>query len=571
MMKNLEVARLLHHIADILEMQEVQYKPRAYHRAARSVEELDEDIEKIMERGELEEIPGVGRHIADKIREFLETGKLKYYENLKKKAPFDVDELTSVEGIGPKLAKKLYQKFKIKNLKELEEAALKHEIAKARGFGERSEKKLLEAARARKGEEKRMLISTAEKIAMDLVKGALEVDGVKKAVIVGSYRRRKPTIGDLDILVLSEKPSKATRWFTGFESVERIITKGKQRCAIELEGGIHVDLRVIPEESFGAALQYFTGSKEHNVKTRKIAKDRGMKLNEYGLFKGKKRIAGRTEEEVYGALGMSYIEPELREDRGEIEAALKGKLPGLLNLGDIRGDFHSHTEWSDGKAAIPEMAEAAAELGYEYLVVSDHGGNLPIAHTLDEKRLKKQIKEIDKANKRGEKEGWPRLLKGSEINIKNDSGVDVPDKLLKELDIVVAAIHTNFSDDRKKIMKRIFSAMENEHVDIIGHPTGRLLGKRKPYSVDLDGLIEKAKETGTALEINATPSRLDLDDLMVKKARGKAMITIGSDAHSTEQLKNMKYGVSIARRGWCGKKDILNTLSLKKMMKRFGK
>lgn len=566
MMKNLEVARLLYHIADLLEMQDVAFKPQAYRKAARSIEELTENIEDIKEKGELEDIPGVGKNIARKITEFLDTGKLKYYEDLKKQAPFDVDELTSLEGVGPKLAKKLYDEFGIKNIKDLEKAAKAHKIAKAKGFGEQSEKKLLEAVEAGKGTEKRMLLNTAEKIAKDIISGAKSIKGVKKAVVVGSYRRRKPTVGDLDILVLTGKPASVMRWFCSMPEVGRILAKGEKKSAVLLKDGVHVDIRVIPKESFGAALQYFTGSKEHNVVTRSIAKNKGMKLNEYGLFKGSKKIAGATEEEVYRALGMRYVEPELRENRGEVEAALRKKLPSLLKPGDIKGDLHAHTNWSEGKNTIDEMAREAVKLGYEYLVISDHGGKLPVANPLDEKRLKKQIKEIDKLNKTGEKKGWPYLLKGSEINIRKEGGVDIPDSLLKELDVVVAAIHAGFHDKKEKIMKRMFSAMENEHVDIIGHPTGRLLGTRKPYDIDFEKLVEKAKQTETVLEINSVPERLDLDDSLVFTARGKVKFSIGSDAHSTAQLHNLRYGVSMARRGWCTKKDILNTLPLKKLM-----
>ncbi len=567
MMKNLEVARLLYHIADLLEMQDVAFKPQAYRKAARSIEELTEPIEDIKTRGELEDILGVGTNIAKKISEFLDTGKLKYYEDLKKQAPFDVDELTSLEGVGPKLAKKLYDEFGIRNIKDLEKTAKTHKIAKAKGFGELSEKKLLEAVEAGKGKEKRMLLDTAEKIAEDIIAGAKGIKGVKKAVVVGSFRRRNPTVGDLDILVLTGSPAPVMRWFCSMPEVGRILAKGEKKSAVLLKDGVHVDLRVIPGESFGAALQYFTGSKEHNVVTRSIAKNKGMKLNEYGLFRGKKKIAGESEEDVYRALGMQFVEPELRENRGEVEAALKKKLPTLIKPEDIKGDLHSHTNWSEGKNTIDEMAEEAKKLGYEYLVISDHGGDLPIANALDEKRLKKQIKEIDRFNKTGDKKGWPYLLKGSEINIKKEGGVDVSDSVLKELDVVVAAIHAGFHDKKQKIMKRLYSTMENEHVDIIGHPTGRILGRRKPVDIDFEKLVEKAKATGTVLEINSVPERLDLDDSLIFTARGKIKFSIGSDAHSTAQLHNLKYGISMARRGWCTKTDVLNTQPMDRMLK----
>jgi len=567
--RNAEVARLLYTIADILEIQEVPFKPVAYRKAARNIEELSEDIEDVWKSEKLEDIPGVGKNIAEKVAEFLETGKLKYFEKLKKSAPFDIEGMSEIEGLGPKTAKKLYDKLKTRTVSDLEKAARAHKIAELEGFGQASEQHILDSIESMKRRGDRIPLGRISQTAEALKEKISSVNGVKKAEIVGSYRRRTETIGDLDVLVVSSNPKSVMDFFCSMPEVGRILAKGNTKSAVELSDGLHVDLRVVKAESFGSALQYFTGSKEHNVQTRRIAIKKRMKLSEYGLFKGKKQVAGKSEKEIYRLLGMQYVPPELRENSGEMNAALSRKLPKLVEQKDIKGDLHVHTNWSEGRNSIEEMAMKGKSLGYEYMTISDHGGNLPVANSLDEKRIAKQGKEIDRLNKLGARKGWPRLLKGSEVNIVRDA-VDVKDSTLKELDVVVAGVHGGLRNKKEKMMKRIFSAMENEHVDIIAHPTGRIIGRRDPYELDMDALIDKAKETGTILEINSQPDRLDLKDTHARKAKEKVKIAISTDAHADAHMDYMWLGVATARRGWCQKKDIANTLSLKQLSKLIG-
>lgn len=567
-MKNLEVAKILYEIADILEAQDVDFKPRAYRKAARSIEELSEDIEEIHGRGELEDIPGVGKSIAKKISEYLETGKLRYYEKLKKKFPVDLEGLGRIEGVGPKTAIKLYKELKIKNLDDLKKAIEKHKIRDLEGFGEKSEKKMLEGLEDAKESGKRLLLSKVTPIAEELEEKLSSRKEVKKLEVVGSFRRKKETVGDLDILIVSKKPKKVMDYFTKVEKGLRVIAKGASKSTIKLSSGLQVDLRVFDESEYGAAMLYFTGSKEHNVELRKRAISKKMKLSEYGLFRKKKNVAGKTEEEVYKKLGLKqWIPPELRENMGEIEASAKGKLPKLVEPGDIKGDLHSHTKWSEGKNTIEEMAKKAKSLGYEYILISDHGGTLvPVAKNMPEKKILKQGKKIDKLNK---KLKGITLLKGCETNIRNNGSIDVSNKVLKSLDIATAAVHTKFRMSKKEMTKRIINAMENEHIDIIAHPTGRLIGSRQPYDFDFNEVVDAAKRTGTFLEINCQPERLDLDYSYVFKARNKVKFTLGTDAHDEHHMDYLEFGLAQARRGWCEKKNIINTLSLKELRKMF--
>lgn len=564
-MKNLEIAKILYEIADILELQDIAFKPRAYRRAARRIEELSEDVGDVWKRGELEDIPGVGKNIASKIEEILKTGHLKYFEELKKKMPFDIEGITAIEGMGIKKAYELYKKLGVKNIDELEKAAQEGKIRKISGFGETSEKRIFVGIQSLKKMSKRMLLGDAILITKNLERKLRKIKTIEKIEVVGSIRRRKETIGDLDILVISKKPLDVMEGFTSLNEVDRILGKGKTKSSVELESGLHVDLRVVPEECFGSAMQYFTGSKYHNIATRKIAQKKRMKLSEYGLFEGKKRIAGKTERDVYQALGMQYVPPEIRENNGEIEAAAQKRLPKLISR--VYGDLHCHTTWSEGRNTIEEMAAKGKKLGYEYMSISDHAGNtLKVANPLDEKRLKKQGNAIDKINKKN----GIFLVKSAEVNIKKNGGVDVEDKYLKRLDIVIAAIHYSMRQPKEKIMKRLFSAMENEHIDIIAHPTGRKINSREPYALDFNELLDKAKETGTALEINAQPDRLDLDGELVKKAIDKGiMISIGSDAHHVNHMEYMELGIAMARRGWCEERNVLNCLKLKDLRKKF--
>jgi len=567
-MKNLEIAKILYEIADILEAQDVQFKPRAYRNAARSIEELSEDIADIWKRGELEEIPGVGKHIAAKISEYLKTGKLKYYNKLKKEFPVDLEALGKVEGLGPKKAIKLYKKLGIKNLDDLKKAVEKGKVKGLAGFGEKSQEKIKEGIEPARISGKRMLLSQASPIAVELAEKLGSLKEVKKLEVVGSFRRRKETIGDLDILIVSKNPKKVMDYFAKIEKGTKVLAKGPSKSSIKLGSGLQVDLRVFNESSYGAAMMYFTGSKDHNIALRKLAISKKLKLSEYGLFRGEKSVAGRTEEEVYKKLGLKqWIPPELRENMGEVEAAHKGNLPKLVGLNDIKGDLHCHTNWSEGHNTIEEMAKTAKSKGYGYLLISDHGGTLvPIANCMPEKKILKQGKKIDQLNR---KLKGIKLLKGSETNIKNDGSIDVSDKVLKTLDIAIAAVHTKFRMSRKDMTKRIINAMENENIDIIAHPTGRLIGSRQPYDFDFDEVVDAAKRTGTFLEINCQPERLDLDYSLVFKARNKTKFTLGTDAHDEHHMNYMEFGLAQARRGWCEKKNILNTLSLNDLMKQF--
>jgi DNA polymerase (family 10) len=568
-MDNLKVAEILEEIADILDIKGVEYKPRAYRKAAFSIRSLSKDIRQIREEGKLEDIPGVGKAISKKIEEILDTGSLKYYDSLKKEIPVDFESLLSVEGIGPKTIKLLYKKLDVKNLDDLEKAAKSHKIRDLEGMGEKSEQKILENidfARKSKG---RFILGYAIPIAENLKNNLKKFEYVKNVEVAGSLRRRKETIGDIDILVVTKKPKEVMDFFTELDAVEEIVVKGESKSTVRLKKGLECDIRVIDEKSFGSALLYFTGSKQTNIEMRKISIKKGLKLSEYGLFKGRKQIAGKTEKEVFEKLGMRYIEPELRENRGEIEASLKGKLPKLIGYSDIKGDLQMHTKWSDGVNTIEEMAKAGKELGYEYVAITDHTGSLRIAGGLTEKEIKKQIKKMDKIN---EKLDGITILKGVEVNIQSDGKLDVNDKVLEELDIVVASIHSGFRQSKEKISNRIISAMENENVNIIAHPTGRKIKKRKEYEFDFEKILEKSKDTNTFLEINSYPVRLDLNDINAKRAiENGCKLVINTDAHNIEQLRYIELGIATARRGWAKKKDIINALTLNKLRKKLSK
>ncbi len=564
-MKNLIVARILNEIADLLEMQDVEYKPRAYRKAARTVRSLPRDIEEVKEDGQLTELPGIGKNIAKKIEEIIETGSSKYHEDLKKEFPIDFEALRSVEGLGPKTIKFLYTRLGVKDLDDLEKAARTHEIRDLAGMGEKTEQNILrnlEFARQQTGRNLLgFILPIAEKLKNELRKHAT----VNRVEIAGSIRRRKETVGDIDILVTTQKPKDVMDHFTGLDSVSHVVAKGEAKSTVRLKEGLESDLRVIKPESFGSALMYFTGSKETNIEMRKLALKRGLKLNEYGLFENGRQIAGKTEQEVFKQLGMTYIEPVLRENRGEVEAALEDRLPKLISYDDLRGDLQIHTKWSDGSNTILEMAKAAKRLGHEYLAITDHTGSLRIAGGLNEREIMKQMKEIEKINKAIE---GLMILKGVEVNIKSDGQLDVKDEILRDLDIVVASIHSGFRQGREKLTERIISAMENEHVDIIAHPTGRLIQERKGYELDFEKVFETSVETGTFLEINAYPNRLDLNDMNVKRAvEAGCRLVISTDSHNADHLRYIQLGIATARRGWARKDDILNTLSLNELMK----
>ena len=568
-MINQEIAKIFNNIAIYLEMDDISFKPQAYEKAAITLESLAEDVERIYDKKGikgLDELPGIGASMAEKIAEYIRTGKIKEYERLKKSLPIELDELISVEGLGPKKIKALYKKLKIKNLKDLEEAGLSHKIASLPGFGEKTEKNILEGIKFVKRGHGRFLLGEIFLTLKDIYEKLKSLKEVERIDYAGSIRRMKETIGDVDFLVISNKPSKVMDFFVKLPEVAKVWARGGTKASVRMKDGFDMDIRVIPPKSYGAALQYFTGSKEHNIALRKIAIDKGLKLSEYGLFQGNKIVAAKTEEEVYAKLGLEFIPPEMRENTGEIELSQKNKLPELIKLKDIKGDLHAHSDWNGGENSIEEMAQAAISAGYEYIGIADHTKFLRIENGLDEKQLEQRNKEIDKLNKNFAKKNF-RILKGCEANIMEDGSIDIKDEALAKLDFVIAGIHSQFKMPKEKMTKRIIKAMKNKHVDIISHPTGRILKHRDEFEVDFSQILKAAKKTGTILEINAHPYRLDLKDTNIRKAKeaGVKMI-INSDAHEKAHLYLMEYGVAQARRGWAEKKDIVNAWPLEKFL-----
>jgi|UniRef100_A0A7C3UYN5 DNA polymerase (family 10) len=570
-MKNKEIARIFSEIAEYLEMEGVAFKPYAYQKAALTLETLKDDVEDLYAKGgfkALKSIPGVGESLAQKIEEYLKTGKIEYYEEFKRKLPIDLDEIVSVEGVGPKKAKVLFEKLGVKTLEDLEAAAQAGKIAPLFGFGAKTEKNILQAIEFLKGSKGRFLLGEILPIANAVLRELQGLPEVERADTAGSVRRMKETIGDVDILVISRNPAKVMDFFVSLPGVVKVWGKGPTKSSVHMKEGFDMDLRVIPAESYGAALQYFTGSKDHNIALRKIALDRGFKLSEYGLFQGERLLAALSEEEVYGKLGMPWIPPELRENRGEIEAALAGRLPEIIGYGDIKGDLHVHCNWNGGADAIARIAEEALALGYEYVGISDHTKFLKIERGLDEEKLRARNREIDELNERLAQEGKRfRVLKGCEANIMADGSIDIADEALAELDYVIAGIHSHFRMPRADMTKRILKAMHNPHVDIISHPTGRILKRREEYEVVFDDLLQAALETGTILEINSYPERLDLSDVNILAAKQLGIrMVINTDSHNVRQLHLLKFGISQARRGWAEKKDIINTWPVEELL-----
>jgi DNA polymerase (family 10) len=568
-MKNQEIAKIFYEIAYFLEMEGVKFKPYAYEKAALTLEGLEKDVEEIYKKEGFEglrKIPGIGESIAKKIEEYLKTGKIQYYEDYKKKYPINLDELMGIEGLGPKRLKVLYEKLGIKNLKDLEEAIKAHKIAALPGFGEKSEKNILEAIEFAKRSKGRFLLGDILPIVKEVYEKLKSLKEVERIDVVGSIRRMKETIGDVDFLVISKNPKPIMDFFVSLPGVIKVWGKGNTKASVRMREGFDMDIRVLPKKSYGAALQYFTGSKEHNIALRKIAIEKGLKLSEYGLFKGSEMIAGEKEEEIYQKLGMDWIPPELREDRGEIEAALKHKLPRIIDYKDIKGDLHVHSKWDGGENSIEEIAEYAIKMGYEYVGIADHTKFLKIEHGLDEKRLRERNKEIDKLNQKFK--GKIKILKGCEANILPDGKIDIDDECLKEQDFVIAGVHSRFKMSKEEMTERIIRAMKNPNVDIISHPTGRLIQKRGEYEIDFDKILKVAKETGTILEINSYPERLDLNELNIKKAKEMGVkMVINTDAHHVDQMRFIELGIAQARRGWAEKEDIINCWPLEKMLK----
>lgn len=575
-MRNLEIAKIFYEIADLLEMKEIEFKPRAYERAARTLESIDKDIADIYKQKRLkglEALPGIGESIALKIEEYLKTGKIKDHQKLKREVPVDIGELTAIEGLGPRMVKVLYKKLKIKTLADLEKAAKAGKIRNLAGFGLKTEENILQGIGFVKKSRGRFLLGLIFPVVEEIIAGLKSLKEVKQISSAGSVRRMKETIGDVDILVTTSKPKKIVDYFTKLPEVVKVWGQGPTKVSVRMKQGFDVDIRIVKEESFGSALQYFTGNKDHNIATRKIAQAKGLKLNEYGIFKGKRRIGGKTEKEVYKILGLRYIEPEMRQNNGEIEAARKGQLPHLIDYKDLKGDLQCHSKGSDGSNTIEEMVEAARKLGYQYLAITDHIGSLRIAGAMSDKEILSQMKKIDRLNEKFKKKKINfTVLKGAEVNIKPDGSLDAREKILSKLDIVLAGIHSHFKMPKDKMTKRIIRAMENPWVDIIVHPTGRLIFQRDAYPLDMEKIFSVAQKTDTALEIDAYPTRLDLKDSDVRRAVERGVkLTISTDAHNSNQLSLIYLGIATARRGWAQKKDILNTKPLNQLLKSFKK
>lgn len=566
-MANRELAKIFFEMAELLLMKEVQFKPRAFEKAAHSIEVLNEDVESIYKNGGtkgLLQIPGVGRGIAEKIEEYLKSGRVKDYDKLKKEMPVDVSGLTSIEGVGPKTIKILYKKLKIKNAGDLEKAARAGKLKKLPRFGEKLEQKIIKGIDFQKTSAGRMNIGEAMPLARKIINYLKYVPGVEKVEIAGSLRRWQESVGDLDFLAISSKPELVMNRFVLMPEVDHVYAHGETKSMVRLKSGIDADLRVLPHESFGAAQQYFAGSKDHNVEVRKIAIKKGYKLNEYGLYKGKKIIAAYDEKEIYKKLGLDWMPPEIRLASGEIEAAQNHKLPELIGYGDMKGDLQTQTSWTDGANTIEEMAKEAKRLGHEYVCITDHTKGLAMTGGSDEKKLLRQGNEIDRLNK--EISGI-EILKGAEVNILKDGSLDINDEALAKLDFAGAAIHSLFNLSEIEQTERLFKAMQNPHIDIIFHPTGRMPMRREPIKLDFEAVFKEASRTGTMLEINAHPWRLDLSGEPVRQAKKYGVkFMINTDAHSTAELSYLEYGIAQARRGWAEKKDIINTLPLKKLL-----
>ena len=566
---NEQIVRALRELSLFLEMKEVAFKPRAYEKAADAVAHQEGALAEVYARRGIDgilELPFVGKGIARKIEELLRHGRIEELERLRDETPVDVLSLTAIEGLGPKHAKALHAALGIRSVDQLEAALREGRVRDLPHFGVKSEQKLLRGVEIVKRTRGRRLLGQALPLAREIEARLRGLASVEQVAVAGSIRRGKETIGDLDFLAVSEDPRAVMRFFVSMPEVEQVYAHGGTKALVRLASGIDADLRVVERASFGAALHYFTGSKDHNVALRRIAQEQGLKLNEYGVFRGKQSIAGRTEEEVYAALGLPYIPPELREDRGELEAARQGRLPELIEHGELRGDLQIQTDWTDGADSLEAMAQAARRLGLEYIAITDHTRDLKVTRGLDEARLREQgvaIRALD------EKLHGIRLLTGAEVNIRRDGSLDVSDEALAELDFVGAAIHSFFDQSREEMTRRVIRALENPHVDVLFHPTARALGRREPVALDIDGVIAAAKRTGTLLEIDAMPERLDLRDEHVRKAvEAGVKLVIDSDAHAREHLGFAdEFGIAVARRGWATRADVANAWPLEKLLR----
>ncbi len=568
-LENSEIADLFDELADLLEIQEANpFRVRAYRNAARVVRGHPTPMAKLLERGEdLTALPGIGKDLASQIQEIVTTGKLAKLEELRKQVPESLRQLMQLPSVGPKKAKRLWQELRITSLEELEKAAKEGRLAKLEGFGEKSQENILKGLEQYRRFSQRFLLADADAQVRSLLEHMKKAPGLERIEPAGSYRRRRETVGDIDILAIARKPEPVMQHFLKYPKVQSVQAAGSTRGTVILSSGMQVDLRIVPRESYGAALCYFTGSKEHNIAIRKRGVERGLKISEYGVFKEKsktqKPLAGKEEEEVFRAVGLPWIPPELRENRGEIEAGEAGRLPELIELKHIRGDLQMHSRWSDGKNSIEEMVSACEELGYQFLAITDHSQALGMTGGLDEEDLKKQWKEIQAVQKR-----HPRItiLKGLEVDILADGSLDLSDAMLKRLDVVIVSIHSRFNMPKDAQTQRVLKALQHPEVNIFAHPTARLINRRDPIELDMEEVLRVASEQGVAVEVNAQPERLDLNDIHIKRAlEVGCKLTINTDAHSVQDLLFMRYGVDQARRGWARKEDVINTYTVKKL------
>jgi DNA polymerase (family 10) len=559
---NADIARALEDIADLLELQEANpFRVRAYRNAARTIQELGLDVAAAIAKHEaLPHLPGIGADLAAKIAEIATTGTCALLDELKRALPPAITELLQVPGLGPKRVRALYDHLHVNDVAELVRAAREGRLREVPGFGEKTEQHILQRLEEHVQRPQRFLLAIAAQYALPLAAHLRQAPGVGDVVVAGSFRRMRETVGDIDILATASRPADVMRRFVEYPEVRDVLAHGEGRSSVVLASGLQVDLRVVPAESYGSALHYFTGSKAHNIAIRRLAQERGLKINEYGVFRGTRRIGGDTEESVFAAVGLPFIPPELREDAGEIDAARAGELPRLVELADLRGDLHVHTTASDGRNSIREMALAAKAQGLAYIAVADHSQRLTMAHGLDPARLARQIAEIGELNRALT---GITVLTGTEVDILDDGALDLPDAILARLDIVVAAVHGKFDLPRARQTERLLRALESPRVHVLAHPTGRLIGRREPYDVDMLQVVRKAKERGIVLELNAHPERLDLIDAHCRLAKAEGVpVAIDSDAHSVHEFANLRFGIGQARRGWLEKRDVANCLDL---------
>jgi DNA polymerase (family 10) len=570
-MKNKEVAQIFREIAQILDLKgENPFRIRAYEKAAQNIESMEEDLAGLAKKDELTSISGIGDDLAGKIKEIISTGTLKQYEELKRKIPEGVLKMLEIPGLGPKTVKLIYEKLKITTIEELEKSAKSGKLRKLEGVREKTEENILRGIQLIKKGAERVPISFALDTANEFLKELKKIKEIEKIEAAGSLRRRKETIRDIDILVVSKKPAVVMDKFVKLPLVKEVLAHGSTKSSIIDKDNMQVDLRVVENKSFGSALLYFTGSKDFNIKFRQLAIKKGYKVSEYGLFSAKggkeaKYLVGKTEEEIFSFMKMDYIPPELREDRGEIDLAIKKKLPVLVELKNLKGDLHVHSKYSDGFASIEEVARKADSLGYEYVAITDHSQSLKIAGGLSKEKVYKKIEEIRKVSKKFKN---LKILMGTEIDILTNGDIDYPESVLKEFDVVVAAIHTGFKQSRQQMTKRIVAACKNKYVNVIAHPTGGLWGEREPYEVNLDEVFKAARDYNVAMEINCHSKRLDLGDINAMKAKAAGLkLALGTDAHMLDQMDAMRLGVDVARRAWLGKEDIVNCMGIDKLQK----